>query len=91
MLESGAKMTKMTSEEEKDAGAQNVETENEISGGGSGSELNEPCWSVVSFESVAVHGLTYAEARSWLEKLQKQKVSGLCIVTDEAASRFAGQ
>ncbi|MDQ3800487.1 MAG: hypothetical protein M3384_13645 [Acidobacteriota bacterium] len=80
----------MTSEEEKEAGAHNTETENEVSGGG-GSELNEPCWSVVSFESVAVHGLTYAEARGWLEKLQKQNVAGLCIVTDEAASRFAGQ
>jgi hypothetical protein len=85
-------MTKMTSEEEKDAGAQNAGTESEASGGGgSGSELNEPRWSVVSFESVAVHGLTYAEARSWLEKLQKQNVSGLCVVTDEAASRFSGQ
>lgn len=88
MLESGAKMTKMTSEEERDAGAQNAGTENEAGGG---SELNEPCWSVVSFESVAVHGLTYAEARSWLEKLQEQDVVGLCIVTDEAASRFSGQ
>ena len=91
MLESGAKMTKMTSEEDREAGAQNAGTENEASVGVGGSELNEPCWSVVSFESVAVHGLTYAEARSWLEKLQKQNVVGLCIVTDQAASRFSGQ
>jgi hypothetical protein len=52
-------------------------------------ELDEPRWSVVSFESVAVSGLPYAEARNWLAKLAKQKVSGLCIVTDEAAARMA--
>jgi hypothetical protein len=52
------------------------------------SELNEPRWSVVSFESVAVRNQTYAEAKQWLEKLQKQNISGLCIVTDEAAERM---
>ena len=86
MLKSGAKMTKMTSEKNKEPNAQAAATGNEVS-----SELNEPCWSVVSFESVAVHGLPYREAQKWLEKLQKQNISGLCIVTDEAAARISGQ
>ena len=79
-------MTKMTSEKNKEAEAQAARTESEAL-----SELNEPRWSVVSFESVAVHGLPYAEAQNWLEKLQKQNISGLCIVTDEAAARISGQ
>jgi hypothetical protein len=55
----------------------------------SASELSEPLWSIVTFESVAVQGLTYQEALKWLEKLNQQKISGLCIVTDEAASRIS--
>lgn len=55
------------------------------------SELQQQKWSVVSFESVAVRNLTYDEARVWLEKLEKQKISGLCIITDEAAERMAEQ
>jgi hypothetical protein len=58
-------------------------SENELT-----SELNEPRWSVVSFESVAVRNLTYDEAKKWLEKLKEQNVSGLCVVTDEAAERL---
>lgn len=51
------------------------------------SEMTQPCWSVITYESVAVSGLTYAEALEWVEKLRSQKVSGLCIVTDSAAER----
>lgn len=51
-------------------------------------EMNQPGWSVVSFEGVAVSNLTYTEAREWIEKLDRQKISGLCIVTDEAAARL---
>jgi hypothetical protein len=76
-------MTKTTSEKDKEPDAQTGETENDVA-----SELNEPRWSVVSFESVAVHGLTYADAKNWLEKLQKQDIAGLCVVTDEAAARI---
>jgi hypothetical protein len=86
MLNSGTKMTKMASEKDKEQNAPAAAPESEIS-----SELGEPRWSVVSFESVAVHGLPYAEARNWLEKLQKQDIAGLCIVTDEAAARISGQ
>ena len=44
------------------------------------SELKLPLWSIVTFEDVAVRGLSYDEALKWLEKLEKQNISGLCIV-----------
>jgi hypothetical protein len=52
------------------------------------SELELPVWSVVTFEKTAASGLTYAEAAAKLEKLKSEKVSGLCVVTDEAAARM---
>lgn len=52
-------------------------------------ELESPLWSVVSFEAVAISGLSYSEAVKWMENLRQQKVSGLCIVTDEAAARIS--
>jgi hypothetical protein len=52
-------------------------------------ELLEPCWSVITFESCAVRGLNYDEALTWMKKLQTQGLSGLCIVTDEAADRIS--
>jgi hypothetical protein len=52
------------------------------------SELELPVWSVVTFEKTAASGLTYAEAAEVLEKLKAEKVSGLCVVTDEAAARM---
>ena len=79
-------MTKIKPEKDEQPEPQTASAEN-----GAASELSEPRWSVVSFESVAVHGLTYADAKTWMEKLQKQKVSGLCIVTDEAAARISEQ
>lgn len=52
-------------------------------------ELGAPRWSVMSFDEVAVRGLSYEEAARWLDKLRSQNVHGLCIVTDEAANRFS--
>lgn len=52
------------------------------------SELELPVWSVVTFEKTAASGLTYEQAAAKLEKLKSEKVSGLCIVTDEAAARM---
>ena len=52
------------------------------------SELKLSGWSIVTFEGVAVSGLDYEEATKWLRKLEEQKISGLCIVTDEAAERI---
>lgn len=51
-------------------------------------ELNEPRWSVVSFEKCAASNLTYAQAERKLAELAAERVSGLCIITDEAASRI---
>ncbi len=52
-------------------------------------ELELANWSVITFEGVAVSGLTYEEAHRWLAKLNEQRISGLCIVTDEAAARMS--
>ncbi len=53
------------------------------------SELLEPRWSVITFEGCAVCGLNYDEASNWMKKLKTQGLSGLCIVTDEAAERIS--
>lgn len=58
--------------------------ENKINSSG----FSDRIWSVVTYESVAVGNLTYDEALDWVRKLDEQKVSGLCIVTDEAAARI---
>jgi hypothetical protein len=55
------------------------------------SELNEPLWSVVTFETCAASGLTYEEAAAELKNLAAKKVSGLCIITDAAAAKIAGK
>ena len=51
-------------------------------------ELRLPVWSVISFEKREASGLTYTEAEQKLSELEAQKVSGLCIVTDEVAARI---
>jgi len=52
------------------------------------SELNEPRWSVISFETCVAKNLTYPEAEQKLNELKQADVSGLCIVTDETAERI---
>jgi hypothetical protein len=54
-------------------------------------ELRQAVWSVVSFDKCEASNLTYAEAEQKLGELEEQKVSGLCIVTDETAARIAGK
>jgi hypothetical protein len=51
------------------------------------SELDAQVWSVVSFEKCEASGLSHSEAVKKLAELDAQKVSGLCIVTDDAAAR----
>ena len=53
------------------------------------SELREPRWSVVSFENRVASNLSYEEASKKLKSLEAKKISGLCIITDEAAQRIA--
>jgi hypothetical protein len=47
-----------------------------------------PQWSVVSFEKSVASNLTYDKAIEKLNELAAQKISGLCIITDEAAERL---
>ena len=52
------------------------------------SELDLPRWSVVSFDTCEASGLTYHAAVGILARKETEGVYGLCIVTDEAASRI---
>ncbi|MEP7214173.1 MAG: hypothetical protein ABI791_13935 [Acidobacteriota bacterium] len=54
------------------------------------SELDEPRWSVVSFERCEASHLTFADARKKLAELEAAKIAGLCVVTDDVAERVAG-
>jgi len=80
------KTNKEENKKRKKAAAADVTASKKLS-----SELNEPCWSVVTFETCAANGLTYDEAAGELKKLAGKKVSGLCIVTDEAARKVTGK
>ena len=51
-------------------------------------ELDEPSWSVVSFDKHEAGGLTYAQASALMKELDSRGVAGLCTVTDEAATRL---
>lgn len=51
------------------------------------SELEQPIWSVVSFDRCEASGLTYFEAVDRIATLEEEKVPGLCIITDDAAQR----
>ena len=70
----------VTSAERKKGSPENVQ-----------SELDEKLWSVITFDERAASGLTYGEAAEKLEKLKAENVSGLCIVTDEAAARITAR
>ena len=52
------------------------------------SELDMPIWSVVSFDQCELSGLKYADAVSKIAELESKRVPGLCIVTDDVASRI---
>ena len=52
------------------------------------SDFTNNLWSVVTFEECAASGLTYPEAMAKMAELRTENVSGLCIVTDEAAARI---
>ena len=54
------------------------------------SELDLPQWSVVSFDKCEASGLTYADAGKLMSDKDAAGVYGLCIVTDEVASRING-
>ncbi len=51
------------------------------------SELTEQRWAVLSERGCESLGLTYAQALEMMRSLQREKVSGLSIITDDAARR----
>lgn len=52
------------------------------------SELNERRWAVASERGREGARLTYAEAVELERSLKGEWVSGLCVITDEAAARL---
>jgi hypothetical protein len=53
------------------------------------SDLEQPCWSVLSDRGCEANGLTHEEARRLVHRLGGEGRHGLCIVTAEAARRIA--
>ena len=49
------------------------------------SELRERRWAVISERGCEASGLAHAEAARLVRKLAGERVSALCVVTDEAA------
>ena len=52
------------------------------------SELEMERWAVLSDRGVEATGLTHEDARRLVHRLAGEGRHGLCIVTDEAASRM---
>ena len=52
------------------------------------SELDKQLWSLASFDKCEASGLTYHAAATLMDEKEAAGVYGLCIVTDEAASRI---
>lgn len=55
------------------------------------SELDQPIWSVISFERIESSGIDYSAAIKLMSELDARGVSGLCIVTTDAAARIKTQ
>jgi hypothetical protein len=51
-------------------------------------ELDQPRWSVISFDQREAGALSYKQASALMTELASHGVAGLCIVTDEAAARI---
>ncbi|HVF29151.1 MAG TPA: hypothetical protein VM943_12975 [Pyrinomonadaceae bacterium] len=55
------------------------------------SELSERRWAVISERGVEASGVAYNEASQLVRRLKAEKVSGLCIITSEAAHRLSSE
>lgn len=53
------------------------------------SELTERLWAVLSERGCEANQLTYAQALEMMRALKRERVSGLSVITDEAAHRAA--
>ena len=54
------------------------------------SELNERRWAVLSERGREESGLSYNDATALIARLRADRLSGLCVITDEAASHLPG-
>jgi hypothetical protein len=52
------------------------------------SELKERRWAVLSEHGTEQAGLSYEDAAALIARLRAERVSGLCVITDAAASRL---
>ena len=55
------------------------------------SELSERRWAVLSERGGEASGINYDEASQLVRRLKAEDVSGLCIISSEAADRFSSQ
>ena len=53
-------------------------------------DLDDAIWSVVCFDGIEAGGMTYAQAARLMAELDSHGVTGLCIVTDAAATNQVG-
>jgi hypothetical protein len=53
------------------------------------SEMNERRWAVMSERGREATGLEYAEAGALVKRLRNDGLSGLCVITDAAASHLS--
>ncbi len=51
-------------------------------------ELAEPLWAVISFEKCEARDLSYEAALGKIAELEAAGAAGLCVVTNETASRM---
>ena len=51
-------------------------------------ELGEQRWAVISERGREAQSLRHAEAAALMRRLKGERVSGLCVVTNEAAERL---
>jgi hypothetical protein len=52
------------------------------------SELNERRWAVLSERGREESGMSYEEAAALIARLRGERLSGLCVITDEAAAHL---
>lgn len=69
--------------------AETTEKDIGVESTGTASELDAPRWAVISFDRIEAKGQTYDQAEAKLKELEAAGITGLCVVTDEAAERTA--
>ena len=85
-----AKKKAKNSDEASNAESEEIAaSESNISDTNFTNELRLPVWSVVNFDGRIAKNLTYEEAERKIAEMQTQNISGLCIITDEAAERIS--